>query len=292
MAFDAVAEDYDRHRPGYPSALIDLACQTAHLHPGERVLEVGCGTGQLTADLLQRGLQVTAVEPGGRLIAQARARLRGSGCLPWDAAKGSRCGQVRFVNARLEDATLARSHYQAVFSASAIHWVDPDLGWRIIAEALVEDGTLALLSYFGLREPWSDGDQRALRAALAGVAPELASTWPGYLDMDSILAGAARRQGNISEVWAWLCGRPIAREQAARLFDAAALSALPRRFEHTPEEIDALLGTMSFCSRLSPAQREALAAANRALHQQLGRLIRSSTVACLVTARRHRWAGT
>jgi SAM-dependent methyltransferase len=278
MAFDAVAEDYDRHRPGYPSALIDLACQTARLHPGARVLEVGCGTGQLTAGLLQRGLRVTAVEPGGRLIAQARARLRG-------------CGQVRFVNARLEDATLARSHYEAVFSASAIHWVDPDLSWRVIADALVEDGTLALLSYFGLREPWSDGDQRALRAALAGVAPELASTWPGYLDMDSILAAAARRQGNISEVWAWLCGHEIAREQAARLFDAATLSALPRRFEHTPEEIDALLGTMSFHSRLSPAQREALAAANRALHQRLGRAIRSSTVACLVTARRHRRAG-
>jgi hypothetical protein len=56
--------------------------------------------------------------------------------------------------------------------------------------------------------------------------------------------------------------------------------------EHTAEELNALLGTMSFWKRLSPRQRDALATENDALHQQLGRPIRSSTVACLVTARR------
>ena len=61
---------------------------------------------------------------------------------------------------------------------------------------------------------------------------------------------------------------------------------MPTLLEHTAQELNALLGTMSLWARLSPRQRDALVADNDALHQRLGRPIRSSTVACLVTARR------
>jgi 2-polyprenyl-3-methyl-5-hydroxy-6-metoxy-1,4-benzoquinol methylase len=76
--FNEVAEEYDRHRPAYPDALIDRACEVGGLGPGATVLEIGCGTGQLTRSLLARGLRVTAIEPGERLIAQARDQ-------PWRA---------------------------------------------------------------------------------------------------------------------------------------------------------------------------------------------------------------
>ena len=73
---------------------------------------------------------------------------------------------MQFVNARLEDAALPRARYAAVFSASAIHWVDPDVSWRKAADALVDGGSLALVSYFGLDDPRSAEDQQALRGAL------------------------------------------------------------------------------------------------------------------------------
>ena len=145
--FNTVAEEYDRHRPDYPGALIDQACQIKGLGRGATVLEIGCGTGQLTRSLLARGQRVTAIEPGEQLIARARDQL-------------GHAGEVEFINRRLEEASLPHARYSAAFSASAIHWVDPDLGWRAIAEALVDGGTLALVSYFGLREPRSAGDQR------------------------------------------------------------------------------------------------------------------------------------
>ena len=271
--FNEVAEEYDRHRPAYPDALVDRACEVAGLGPGAMVLEIGCGTGQLTRSLLARGLRVTAIEPGERLIARARDQL-------------GNAGDVRFDNRRLEEAPLPHAHYSAAFSASAIHWVDPDVGWRTIADALVDGGTLALVSYFGLQEPRSAGDQQAVRAAIARVAPELAADWPAYRDLDGTLGGVDQRRGNVSEVWAWLGDYALARGYAADLFDDTELAAVPTPLEHTTDALNALLGTMSFWARLSPRQRDALCAENHALHQKLDRPIRSGTVACLVTARR------
>jgi SAM-dependent methyltransferase len=271
--FDEVAEDYDRHRPGYPDVLIDRACEVAGIGAGAAVLEIGCGTGQLTRSLLARGLRVTAVEPGGRLIARARDQLHG-------------LGDARFVNASLEDASLPHAEYSAVFSASAIHWIDPDASWRVAADALVDGGILALISYFGLDDARTADDQQALRAAMAAVAPEVADEWPTYRDLDSTLAGVAARRSNVSEAWAWLGAYEVARGYAADLFDDAQIAVVRRRVEHTADELNALLGTMSFWARLSPGQRDALAVENRRLHQRLGRPIRSSIVACLVVARR------
>jgi ubiquinone/menaquinone biosynthesis C-methylase UbiE len=91
--FNEIAAGYERHRPTYPDALIDQACGLGGLGPGTTVLEIGCGTGQLTRSLLARGLRVTAIEPGARLIARARDQLG-------DA------GEVEFINRRLEETPL------------------------------------------------------------------------------------------------------------------------------------------------------------------------------------------
>jgi hypothetical protein len=195
---------------------------------------------------------------------------------------------VQFVNARLEEAPLPHAHYRAVFSASAIHWVDPDVSWRKVADAVVDGGTLALLSYFGLEDSRSGDDQQALRAALARIAPELDSEWPSYRDLDGTLAGAEQRRDNVSEAWAWLGSYEVARGYVSDLFEDAQLAAMPLLVEHTADALNGLLGTMSFWARLSRRQRDALVAENHALHKRLGRPIRSSTVACLVTARRGR----
>lgn len=276
--FDEVADEYDRHRATYPDELLDMACRLARLERGDRVLEIGCGSGQLTRSLLARGLGVTAVEPGARLVALARRKLAGA-------------GELELVNARIEDASLPDEHFRAVFSASAIHWVDPDVGWRGAADALVPDGTLALVQYFGLDEPRSAEDQRALLGAIGEIAPEIVADWPRYRDLQTTLEGALGRRENISHVWAWLGGHDLAREYAARLFeDVRVVVAEPALVEHTASELCALLGTMSFWSRLSPRRREATEAAIETLQLRLGRPIRSSVVACLVTARRtSRW---
>jgi ubiquinone/menaquinone biosynthesis C-methylase UbiE len=273
--FDEVADEYDRTRPMYPDALVDRACEVAGLGSGDPVLEIGCGSGQLTRSLVARGLRVTAVEPGENLIRLAGQNLAGSGP-----------GPVELVNARFEDAALPRGYFRAVFSASALHWVDPAVGWRKIAGTLAPGGTLALLSYFGVDEPRSRDDQDAMLAAIAKVAPDIAAGWPVYRDIDGMLAGVERRRGNVSEVWAWLGRYDMAQDDAARLFGDVRVALVPKLVEQTASELNATFRTMSYYARLSPPQREALAEECEAIYARLGRPVRASVVTALVTARR------
>ena len=272
--FDEIAAEYDRHRPAYPGNLIDQACQVAGIGRGDQVLEVGCGSGQLTRALLARGLRVTAVEPGQNLMALARRNLDGAGA-------------VEFVNAQFEDAPLPYEQFQAVFSASAFHWVDPAVSWQKAADVLVPGGTLALVQYFGLEEPRSEEDQGAVLAAMRKVAPDVAANWPAYRDLDATLAGVEQRRDNVSQAWAWLGSYDIGQDYAGGLFGEVQMAVMPKLLEHTPDQVNAVIRTMSFYARLSLDQRQALEREHEAVYERLGRPIRASVVAVLVTARRN-----
>jgi SAM-dependent methyltransferase len=273
VVFDQVADEYDRHRPAYPDELIDRACHLAGLRGGDSVLELGCGSGQLTRSLVDRGLRVTAVEPGGQLLALARQNLDGT-------------GEVEFIHDRFEDAPLPPGRFGAVFCASAFHWIDPAVSWRKAADRLSPGGTLALIQYFGLREDRIAADQELLLAAVAEVVPEVAAGWPAYRDLEAIRAGAQERRQNVSELWSWLGGYDLVRDDAGPLFEEAEFAAVPNLLGHTGEELNALLRTMSFHASLSPEQRQQIERRLLAVHERLGRPIRSSTVGVLVTARR------
>lgn len=270
--FDEVAVQYDRSRPGYPQELVEEACAIAGLEPGDLVLEIGCGSGQLTRDLLAAGLEVVAVEPGAQLLSLAAGHLDGA-------------GEVTFVNSRFEDAELPSRRFRAVFAASSFHWIDPEVSWAKVADVLAPGGTFALLQHCGLQERGSLDDQEALLLALARIAPEVAAVWPTYRDLPSLLAGVEERRANVSEVWAWVGSYELARAEAGSLFDEGRVAAVPILVEKSAEELTALLGTISFYQRLSPGQREEIQGEYLALEARLGRPIRSSTAAVLVTAR-------
>lgn len=262
--FDEVAADYDAHRPTYPEDLLDRAC--ADLAAGDPVLEVGCGTGQLTRSLAARGLRVTAVDPGSRLLALAVQQVR----------------EVRFVNAPFETAGLPHGHFRAVFSASAFHWVDPDLSWSRAASVLSPGGTLALIQHCGVA---ADDDQHALMEALRHLAPEVAATWPTLRPLEVITAGVEERRGNVSDAWSWVGQYDLTRPEG-RLFSDVRAVAEPTVRQHTAAELVALLRTLSPFHRMSTDQQSALEAAVVALEQKLARPIRSTTAAVLVTARK------
>lgn len=112
--FDRLAEDYQRTRPVCPPQLFDDLIRLTGLSAGDRVVEIGCGTGQATVPLAERGLVVTAVELGPELAAIARRRLAG-----FPAAE--------VVTTAFEEWRPHSASFDAVVAVSSLHWIDPRL---------------------------------------------------------------------------------------------------------------------------------------------------------------------
>jgi protein-L-isoaspartate O-methyltransferase len=131
-SFDAAASDYARYRPGYPDQVVDAVVSVANLHPGSRVLEIGCGTGQLSVPLARHGAELVAVELGENLAAIARRNL-------------AMFPAARVVVSGFEEWPLPADPFDAVVSAGALHWIDPSVRFSKPARALAAGGVLVVV---------------------------------------------------------------------------------------------------------------------------------------------------
>jgi ubiquinone/menaquinone biosynthesis C-methylase UbiE len=276
QVFDQVAEAYDKLRPGYPDSLIELAMRRGRLGPGSRVVEIGSGTGKLTESLVKRRLRIDAVEPGSNMIAAARRRL----------------GEIEAVTyhlGRFEDVDLPEGAFDGVFSATAFHWVDPQVAWAKTASLLEPGGLLALLSHIVLRDERTAEVQDELVAVLREHAPDVAAGFPRSRELEVVLAGIPERRGNASELWDWLMssGRHrMAVPAAADLFVDVEVATEHRDLEETTEEVIARFRTTSIFHQVDPARREALERDDARVLERHGGTIRWPVLVVLLTARR------
>jgi ubiquinone/menaquinone biosynthesis C-methylase UbiE len=271
--FDDMAEAYDEVRSGYPGELVDAALEKGGLGKGSRVVEVGSGTGKLTEELVARGLSIEAVEPGANMIAMARRRVGGS-----DA--------VRFHLSSFEDVELPEGTFDAVFSATAFHWIDPSVGWRKAASLLRPGGLLALLGHLGASDERTAESDAALLSALRRHAPEIAASFWEPRTAKEVLEGGAERAANVSDVWTWVGHHDLSVPEAATLFEDVELRGVPRYRELTADDLLALFRTTSLWARLEPDVRDALEADDRRVIEEFGGTVGSSELVVLATARR------
>jgi len=149
-------------RPGYPDALIDRLVARVGVHAGDRVADLGAGTGIFTAQLAARGLVVDAVEPSAAMRAQAPA-------LP-----GVRWREGSFEATGLEDGAVAW-----VTTAQAFHWADPPRALPELRRVLRPGGPLTCL--------WNDrrdADSPMLAAVMAAIRREAPAFDERYRDHD------------------------------------------------------------------------------------------------------------
>ena len=131
-SFGAAAAAYERGRPPYPPAAVDWLLPAG----ASRVLDLGAGTGKLTRQLRDRGLDVIAVEPSGGMREQLARAVPG---VPVHAGSA-------------EDIPLAEHSVDAVLVAQAWHWVDRSRAVPEVARVLVPGGRLGLV--------WNIRDER------------------------------------------------------------------------------------------------------------------------------------
>lgn len=133
--FNEGGERYHALRPGYPREVVDWM-----VGPAPRdVVEVGAGTGKLTAELVAAGHRVVAIEPAQDMLTQLVASL--PGC-------AARIGTG-------EDTGLAAASADVVAYGQAWHWVDPEAGVAEAARVLRPGGVLALVwNFFDVDVDW------------------------------------------------------------------------------------------------------------------------------------------
>jgi hypothetical protein len=125
FVFGEVAQEYERARPTYPEALYDAVFEFGALQPGDRALDVGAGTGKGTMPFVARGLDITAIEPT-------------------DMGEVLRAKGVSVLTTTLEDWEIEPNAFRLVYAAQAWHWVSESVREARAADALDEDGVLAL----------------------------------------------------------------------------------------------------------------------------------------------------
>jgi SAM-dependent methyltransferase len=132
--FDGVAALYDAQRTGYPDALFEDLLAIAGLSSGDRMLEIGCGSGQATAGFAARGLDITAIDPGSALVDLARQRFAGS-------------PNVRFAVGSFEEWPFDAQPFRLVAAAQSWHWLRADIRFAKAAGVLVPGGHLAVFGH-------------------------------------------------------------------------------------------------------------------------------------------------
>ena len=139
---------------------------------GERILDVGCGTGQLTAEIARSGAGVTGIDRSAAMIEQAR-------------------GNFPTVDFRVEDVRELRyeGEFDAVFSNAVLHWVQPAAAAvAAMARALKPGGRLAVeLGGRGNIAEIVGAAEGAWREMGAGQAPESPWYYPGVAEYASLL---------------------------------------------------------------------------------------------------------
>jgi SAM-dependent methyltransferase len=129
--FGSAAAFYSTARPDYPDRVYEILRDRCRLGPSSRILEIGAGPGLATKRLAESGASVVAVEPNEALAEQLRGSL----------ASGH---AIEVIVAPFEEVDLPPSSFDLVTSATAFHWLDPDVALPKIASALEPGGWLAL----------------------------------------------------------------------------------------------------------------------------------------------------
>jgi SAM-dependent methyltransferase len=140
-SFDGAAEIYHGIRPSYPPSMFDELFRLLPSHPA--ILEVGPGTGQATRDLLSRGANVYAVEIGPAMAAKLRE------VLPSPA--------LTVIVGDFEEVDVKEHSLDAVFSATAYHWISPKAQVDRPMSVLKPGGMVAIVDLNQVSSPEDKG---------------------------------------------------------------------------------------------------------------------------------------
>jgi SAM-dependent methyltransferase len=133
--FGRTASDYARHRAGFPPELLDRLAALGLGAQGERIVDLGTGTGSLARLFAQRGCEVTGVDVAAPLLEQARQQDRDAGV------------QVTYVEGPAEVTGLPAGAFDLVSAGQCWHWFDRAAAACEAKRLLVSGGSVVIAHF-------------------------------------------------------------------------------------------------------------------------------------------------
>jgi SAM-dependent methyltransferase len=222
LTFDQVAGLYRTTRPDYPEALIEDVVSQADLKPNDKILEVGCGSGQATKSFAKRGFPIVAIDPGPEMLRGARESLAGF-------------RNVKFLEATFEAWPAKQREFRLIIAAQSWHWLSPEVRFVKAAEVLSPDGSLAIFGHVPV-----------------GLPPSLL---PSFKDIYLRHTG---KWGRPPEAWYLPDGPFKGWFEASGLFGPVAHHSYPWKWRHSRSSYVGFLRTKSEIRMLEHPSREAM----------------------------------
>jgi SAM-dependent methyltransferase len=249
MTFAVAADAYDRYMGRYSIQLAPQLADIAGVAAGQRALDVGCGPGALTGELVARlgPDRVVAVDPSAPFVAAARQRYP----------------DVDVRQAAAESLPFSDDAFDAVLAQLVVHFMsDPIDGLREMARVAGRDGVVAacVWDFAGGEDPasvfWKAAreldsearDESDLAGVREGHLVELFEA-AGLRNVEGTTLVASTEHPSFEEWWEpFTLGVGPAGSYAAGL-DAEALAALRERCRHLLPEAPFTLHVQAWAAR-------------------------------------------
>ncbi|KYC35115.1 methyltransferase [Scytonema hofmannii PCC 7110] len=133
--FGATASDYAKHRAGFPSSLFNRLSEYGIGLPGQKVVDIGTGTGTLARSFAMRGCHVIGIDPSTSLLEQAKQL---------DLANNI---NVDYRLATAENTGLEESSADVVTAGQCWHWFDRSRAIQEVIRILKANGCIAIAHF-------------------------------------------------------------------------------------------------------------------------------------------------
>jgi SAM-dependent methyltransferase len=164
--FAGTAWHYARYRPGYPQAFFGDLARQFRLDGTGRLLDLGCGTGQLTLPLAEHFAEAIGMDPEPEMLAEAAGQ-----------ARATNIANVTWAQGSSTDLPGDLGRFRLVTMGRSFHWMDREQVLAVLDDMVDDDGGIVLANDSCLVRPttaWQQAIEEIQRRFLPPdfVAPD------------------------------------------------------------------------------------------------------------------------
>ncbi|NOY13525.1 MAG: methyltransferase domain-containing protein [Deltaproteobacteria bacterium] len=135
IQFGKTAKDYAVHRKGFPDLFFENLFQSQIVKVGDKILDIGTGTGTIARGLAKRGCSVIGVDPAIELLQEAKILAETENCKP------------TFVEGTAENTAMESDQFDLVIAGQCWHWFD-GVGASLESKRVLKPNGLVIIAHF------------------------------------------------------------------------------------------------------------------------------------------------